>query len=202
MTSGNLTGWYHTPIPSRDKLLPFTGHFPYTSPLIMDKWCEELADRQKKNKISSKWNLEREVSVQYLGLLTTPSVLKLEFSGPNFSAMGFPMSKSHTKADFTSRKCFVSLLIILHANMQSNKNHLNHLNSYFTRKHALWEIPPGCAGQALVQPLWLLNNGKDFTPSCLFGRPNKTKSTRSCWKNVYNKTINLIKLQNKNLEKK
>lgn len=146
--------------------------------------------------------MEREVSVQYLGLLTTPSVLKLEFSGPNFSAMGFPMSKSHTKADFTSRKCFVNLLIILHANMQSNKNHLNHLNSYFTRKHALWEIPPGWAGQALVQPLWLLNNGKDFTPSCLFGRPNKTKSTRSCSKNVYNKTINLIKLQNKNLEKK
>lgn len=39
------------------------------------------------------------------------------------------MSKCHMKADFTSRKSFTSLLIILPANMQRGNNPLGHLPS-------------------------------------------------------------------------
>lgn len=90
------------------------------------------------NKLSSTSLSKLRFNLQFLASLRAQSLLKLEFAWPDFSLVGFPMSKCHVKADFTSRKNFTSLLIILHANMQRGNNPLGHLpSSLLLEEHAL-----------------------------------------------------------------
>lgn len=77
-------------------------------------------------------------NVRFLASLRVQSLLKFEFGWPDFSLVGFPMSKYHVKAEFTSRKSFTSLLIVLPANMQRGNNPSGHLpSSQLLEEHAL-----------------------------------------------------------------
>lgn len=74
-------------------------------------------------------------NAQFLALLRIQSLLKLEFSCPDCSVVGFAMSNHCLKAGFISRKRFTSLLITLPANPQSGNKCLGNLpNSPVTRR--------------------------------------------------------------------
>lgn len=93
------------------------------------------------NKLSLTSLYKFHFNVPFLAPLRAQSLLKFEFGWPDFSLVGFPRSKCHVKADFTSRKNFTSPLIILAVNMQRGNNPLGHLPcSLLLEEHALLGI--------------------------------------------------------------